>query len=269
MRNLWIGLIVVLAAVILGVAAAWGALALHQNRVGALTGDVDAAPGLCAACGVTSPASGPDFKSGNCYRSPSRWNEAQPTRPGNPPRRGWGMPGPMMRPWNDPVGQPGSERISLDGAVSLAASYIEGLRDSDNLKVAEVMEFQQNFYVVIVEKDSGRGAFELLVDPFSGAVSSEPGPNMMWNQKYGHMRRGEPDGRNLVSLAQAKEKAQAALGNRLPGAEIEGEGLEFYGYYTFDYEVDGQIAGMLSVNGTTGSVWFHTWHGEFIAEKEL
>jgi hypothetical protein len=50
---------------------------------------------------------------------------------------------------------------------------------------------------------------------------------------------------------------------------IAEEGYTFYGYYTFDYEVEGEMAGMLSVNGYTSSVWPHTWHGDFIAEEEF
>jgi hypothetical protein len=26
---------------------------------------------------------------------------------------------------------------------------------------------------------------------------------------------------------------------------------------------------MLSVNGYTGQVWYHTWHGSFIQEKQV
>jgi hypothetical protein len=44
---------------------------------------------------------------------------------------------------------------------------------------------------------------------------------------------------------------------------------EFYGYYTFDFTVNGKIAGMLSVNGNTGQVWYHSWHGDFIQEVEF
>ena len=43
----------------------------------------------------------------------------------------------------------------------------------------------------------------------------------------------------------------------------------FYGYYTFHYQKDGKIAGMLSVNRATGQVWFHNWHGNFIRAREL
>ena len=159
-----------------------------------------------------------------------------------------------------------TDRISLDEALQKAETYTASA--GDNFAVAEIMEFSRNFYVVVIEKDGGRAAFELLVDPFSGNVFPEYGPNMMWNVKYGHMGNGSSP-ENSLSLEEARRKAQEALDRQIAGAEIEGDGFSFYGYYTFDYAVEGQIAGMLSVNGFTGQVWLHTWHGEFISEKEL
>jgi len=32
-------------------------------------------------------------------------------------------------------------------------------------------------------------------------------------------------------------------------------------------EQDGKVIGMLSVNGTSGQVWYHTWHGAFVQEQ--
>jgi len=32
---------------------------------------------------------------------------------------------------------------------------------------------------------------------------------------------------------------------------------------------DGKIYGMLSVNGYTGDVWYHSWHGYFIQEQDF
>jgi len=32
---------------------------------------------------------------------------------------------------------------------------------------------------------------------------------------------------------------------------------------------DGQVSGMLSVNGYTSQVWFHSWHGTFISMQSL
>ncbi len=42
----------------------------------------------------------------------------------------------------------------------------------------------------------------------------------------------------------------------------------FYGYYTLHTLRDGEIEGMLSVNGYTGEVWYHAWHGPFIQIQE-
>lgn len=159
------------------------------------------------------------------------------------------------------------ERITIDEAAAYAEKAINA--DQTGLSIREVMEFSDNFYVLVTEKDTGRGAFELLVDPYTGEVASEPGPNRMWNLKYGHHRSGADAGENELTLAQAKNLAQTALDQEVAGAAVESDGISFYGYYTFDYEVQGKITGMLSVNGTNGRVWFHTWHGSFIGEKEF
>ncbi|MGQ9794008.1 MAG: hypothetical protein ACUVSF_10045, partial [Anaerolineae bacterium] len=74
-----------------------------------------------------------------------------------------------------------------------------------------------------------------------------------------------------VTSEQAVEQAQKYLDQLKAGLKA-GEAETFYGYYTLHVERDGQITGMLSVNGYTGAVWYHHWHGEFIAmeeEKEL
>jgi aromatic ring-cleaving dioxygenase len=159
-----------------------------------------------------------------------------------------------------------SQRITIDQAIQAAQGYATQV--GTNLTVAEVMEFQNNFYALVTEKDTSRGAFELLIDPYTGAVSREIGPDMMWNIKYGYMRTSNSTD-NTVTLEQAQADAQKALDAQVPGAKLETDGYSFYGYYTFDYQVNSQIAGMLSVNGFDGQVWFHTWHGSFIAEKEV
>jgi hypothetical protein len=160
------------------------------------------------------------------------------------------------------------DRISMDEAIQAAEAYAADL--GSNFKVAEVMEFDKNFYAVILEKDTGRGALEVLIDPYSGIVFSEPGPNMMWNGKYGApMHRSTQGGDNEISIEAARAAAQEYLDQAHPGATVDEGGYAFYGHYTFDYSVDGSTAGMLSVNGITGQVWEHTWHGAFVAEKEM
>lgn len=208
-------------------------------------------------------------------------SQAQPFRPFG---MGPGMMGGMMgRGFAEYTGEP----LSIEEAKAAFDSFLVELGDED-LAVHEVMVFKQNAYAVIEEKSTGMAAMELLVDHSTGNVFPEYGPNMMWNLKYGMMggRRGsfgsgarcqggyspssefefEP---MPVTLAEAKTAAQSYLDTEIPGATIAEDGYTFYGYYTFDYEENGQMAGMLSVNGYTSSVWPHTWHGNFIAEEEF
>jgi hypothetical protein len=115
---------------------------------------------------------------------------------------------------------------------------------------------------------------ELLVNKDTGAVGPEQGPNMMWNAKYGMMGRGgmmgwrgmmgrSGTGEMTLSATEAEGVAQRWLDANLPG-RAAGEADPFYGYYTLHFLKDGQIDGMLSVHGSTGDVWYHSWHGSFV-----
>jgi hypothetical protein len=170
-------------------------------------------------------------------------------------------------PWAGSQGGLGAaSRISIDQARTAAEEYVTGV--SSDLAVVEVMEFENNFYALVKEAESGRGAIELLIDPYTGSVGREPGPNMMWNDRYGHMSFGG-GGENRLSLEEALAFAQQALDAQLPGSKVHKDGASFYGYYTFDFDnPEGSIAGMLSVEGSSGAVWMHTWHGGFLSEWE-
>lgn len=150
---------------------------------------------------------------------------------------------------------------NADQAKTLVEHYAssQGL----DLQVKEIMEFSNQYYAIIQEKNTGVGAFEILVDKATGRVFLEPGPSMMWNTKYGHMRSRNPTATMLVSSEQALRNAQEWLDTYYPGARAE-EAETFYGYYTLDFSGKNQIIGMLSVNGYSGEVWYHTWHGQFI-----
>jgi len=185
-----------------------------------------------------------------------------------PERRNWMGPGMTAPGGSLDDAQPLGERLSLEEAVTAAQQYAAAL--GENLRVARVLAFSGNFYAVVVEEDTGRGALELLIDPYTGRVRLEPGPTRMWNAKYGHMRlRVDEIPANTLSMEKAAEAAQAYLDENLAEALVETDGMAFYGYYSFDYTVDGEVAGMLSVNATSGNVWPHTWHGTFIEAKEI
>jgi hypothetical protein len=167
------------------------------------------------------------------------------------------------------------EILSLEEAETAVHGYVDRLGYT-GLEVTEVMEFEGNFYAIVAEKDTGIGAMEVLVDKASGAVGPEPGPNMMWNAEYGHMggnggmmgmMGGYATGNMTLSPQHAQEVAQRWLDANLPG-RTAGEADEFYGYYTLHFLNDGQIEGMLSVHGSSGDVWYHSWHGDFVAMTE-
>ncbi|MCB0103620.1 MAG: hypothetical protein KDD74_16355 [Anaerolineales bacterium] len=186
--------------------------------------------------------------------------------------------------------------LTIDQTKAAAEKYMANLDNSD-LEVAEIMIFDNNGYVVVKETSTGIGAFELLVDPTSQIAYPEHGPNMMWNLKYSGLNHqymmgvnggmmGMMDGNNgmmngwdsatpldvtaelTVTPKQAVQYAQQYLDTNYAGATAATDPAQFYGYYTLDFEKDGKIIGMLSVNGYNGQIFLHTWHGSFIEEVE-
>ncbi len=208
-------------------------------------------------------------------------------------QRGYGMGHGMMGNYEHGYGMMGGYRnnqsapsavpLTADQAKTAAEAYIQS-SGLTGLKVAEIMAFDNNAYVAVTESQTGQGAFELLVDPYSPQFAyPEYGPNMMWNLKYGMMggrggmgMMGNWNGRNInpantsaqmnVTQEQAIQFAQTYLDQFVPGAIATADPLAFYGYYTLDFEKNGQVIGMLSVNGFTGQVFPHTWHNLFISE---
>jgi hypothetical protein len=162
----------------------------------------------------------------------------------------------------------GQPVTSLDQAQQAVQTYVNHYGNSD-LVIDEVMEFQQNFYAIVKEHSTGIGAFEVLVNKQTGAVFPEYGPDMMWNTKYGMMQWGNTTAPPMtVSADQATRLAADWLAQNQSGATTEPPDA-FYGYYTLHITKDGTVTGMLSVNGYSGQVWYHTWHGAFIGMKDL
>ncbi len=222
----------------------------------------------------------PDVRSGAAYGLtgeqtpvPSLWPRGDGFGPGMMAGYGgWGMAGTGMHgfgrgPWASSYG---GERLSADQALEAARQYLIALGDP-NLELAELMEFSNRFYIDVAEISTGIHAFELLMDPCTGAVYPEPGANMMWNTKYGHMGGWwvRPTEVMQVTPDQAREIAQRWSNFYMSGAAADDAADVFHGYYTMRVLRDGQVKGMLSVNGYTGQVWYHRWHGDFIQMQEL
>jgi hypothetical protein len=174
-----------------------------------------------------------------------------------------------------------ASQLNITTAVGIAQNYLTRIGNPD-LSITQVEEYSLNFYVQISEKSTGIGAFEMLVDKYTGSIYPEMGPNMMWNTKYGMVSggmmgaggmmggygygyTGTPTAVMPVNVTQAKDNAQQFLSTSYPGATI-GDVTTFYGHYTLEVLSAGTPYGMLSVNGYTGQVWYHTWHGTFTQE---
>src|SRR3990172_8542300 len=184
--------------------------------------------------------------------------------------------------------------LAVEEVAAAVETYLSRLGNS-NLAIDEIMVFDNNAYVSIVDQQTKSGAFEVLVDPGTKAVFLEYGPAMMWNTDYGMMGGrgfgmmgsggmmgggmmgpggsvggpGAQPGQASVTAEQALQIAQDYLDQYQPGVKVADHANAFPGYYTIDTEKDGSTLGMLSVNAYTSQVWVHTWHGKFVEEREM
>jgi hypothetical protein len=240
-----------------------------------------AAATVSATSAQTQPAPGPGGMMGGTGTTGSTTGPGPMGQGGV--NGGQGMMGGQGAQQATPIG-------SLDAAKQAFEGYVERTGNPD-LALDEVMQFQWNYYAIVKEKSTGTGAFELLADPRTGAIFPEMGPNMMWNTKYspmatfgggmmggaggfapGGMMSGTwgptaPTAQPTVTADQATQVAQQWLDQYQAGSATETPD-SFPGYYTLHITKDGQISGMLSVNAFTGQVWYHTWHGTFVASSE-
>lgn len=195
----------------------------------------------------------------------------------------------------------GGRSITIEQAATIARQFL-AKGGYVALTLDEIQEFSNNFYVAVKYKSGNQGgAFEFLVDRYTGVVHPEP-QTMMWNTQFGHMigwggygpdgmmgggyghggmmggygqgTRGGPAVESAPTVqpqvrpAQAKTIAQTFLNTQFPGTKVRNVDA-FPGYYTLDVTRDGKVVGMLSVHAYTGQVWFHRWHGTFVQEKDF
>ncbi len=192
------------------------------------------------------------------------------------------------------------QAITLTQAVQTFKNYLTSTGNPD-LALDEVEEYQNNFYAAYYETSTGRFAFQMLIwkpgasmmggtmggmmdggGMMAGMAMPEPGPNMMWNTKYssmGSMMGGMSGGMMgshsqgsstpmTMSQDQARATAQQYLDSNIQG-KTAGDVDSYYGYYNIDVLLNGSTYGMLSVNGYTGQVWYHAWHGAYLQTATL
>jgi hypothetical protein len=183
---------------------------------------------------------------------------------------GTGIGGTMMSTY-----APSARPISQDEARRRAQGFVG--RYGAQVKIRDFMVFAENYYAQVVDAMTGAGIAEVLVDRYTGIVQPEPGPDMLWNTRFGmqggqsgntmmggNLGRPIPSAPVRYTQAAAQKLADTFVAGYLPGGKVL-EGLSFPGYYTFDYGRKA-IEGMLSVNAFTGEVWVHGWHGVYLGE---
>lgn len=193
------------------------------------------------------------------------------------------MPRGKVIPQNPPRMQITVKPLTIADAKKAVDAYLSKLDNSD-LELKEIIVFQSSAYARIVEKSTGIGAFEVLVEPGTLRVIPEYGANMMWNLKYSRIailgRSGvinpqSQSGLNLptpftmaISADRALKIAQDFLDRTETDATVSAEAHMFYGYYTIEILKNGSPVGLLSVNCTTGQVLLQTGHGKYLAMQE-
>lgn len=141
--------------------------------------------------------------------------------------------------------------------IAAARTRVATATAASGLHPGAVTQFSAGFYAEL--KDSaGRPAAEVLVDPTTGAVFTEYGPAAMWTITATPY---------AVPLERATAIANGWLQANAPGQSVGPVNL-FPGHYTMDTVSGGRTVGLLSVNATTGAVWYHTWLGTFIAQED-
>lgn len=89
------------------------------------------------------------------------------------------------------------------------------------LALDEIEKWYYNFYVVIKKVATNYKAYQVVIDKWTGEIMAEPGPNMIWNGKYGKIMNGvapsEEQGGNFdmtVTPDQADSAANSFLQQR-------------------------------------------------------
>ena len=102
-------------------------------------------------------------------------------------------------------------KIDMEDLEHGVSSYIGEYEEE--LVISDIFVFENSdYYFSIMEEDTGMGAMELLVNPYTGEIYPEFGPNMMWNLKYGMHGSG---GRGMMG--------RGMMGNGMMGGRVDND----------------------------------------------
>jgi hypothetical protein len=96
-------------------------------------------------------------------------------------------------------GQPATGQPITIGQAETIARQVLARGGYAGLTLDEIQEFSNNFYVAVKYRTGGQGgAFEFLIDRYTGSVHPEP-QTMMWNTQFGHTAGWGGNGSGMMS----------------------------------------------------------------------
>lgn len=174
--------------------------------------------------------------------------------------------------------------LSTDVVVSEIQDYVDRQNNPD-LVVARLREFALVYQAEVIERSTGRHAFDLMVSKGASQISPAAGPNIMWNTKYGptiaeigggygmlgRVLAQPSPGDMTLSEAEARDIAESAIEDMADTSLLleNDTAATFYGFYEFYLDRDGEAVGALAVNGYSGQVWFEDWGAPQLNDQNL
>jgi hypothetical protein len=150
------GAVLVLALVVVGATVAtalafgWGALTPYNAQ--AIVGNMMNAPQVLGPVTQTNT------------QTPTLYTPSQVNSPGY---TGYGGRGGCWGRWGNGAGYPATGTaatpLTISQATDIAKTYVASLNNPD-LAVKEIEEYTNNFYVLVTEKSTSNGAFDLMVN---------------------------------------------------------------------------------------------------------
>jgi hypothetical protein len=120
------------------------------------------------------------------------------------------------------------------------------------------------------------GMMDSGLDSMMGSMMNHDPDGMMGNGRAAECVRGmgmggwTGTGERLaqpLTTAAALTRMQDWLDQNRPGSTAT-DPIVFPGYVTYHLERDGQIAGMVSIQTSTGAIWEHAWHGDVVTTPD-
>jgi hypothetical protein len=156
--------------------------------------------------------------------------------------------------------------ITRNKAIEIINSYLAKTRN-DDLYIQVIYEYNTHYEVELKEMETHRGAFELLVDKFNGRVFPEPGPNLVWNGKYGvNANYFGVQSPMSITVNEALKLVGEFVRRTSPGMRVQGDVSDYYGYYEFHVTMEDTLVLEINVNGFNGQIWVENWHGPLLSE---